>query len=126
MEASVMLVDDDDSLHTIVNDALAEDGIKMIHAKSGAECIQHLKDGFWGVILLDVTMPGLDGWSTLEAIVTQGLMKKNAVCMFTAQESLPKKAQALAPHVTGYILKHGSLEKTLAQIKEHLALIGVA
>jgi CheY-like chemotaxis protein len=126
MAAGVMLVDDDDDMRAVVQKALAEVGIQMVEARSGAECIENLKKGFWGVILLDVTMPDMDGWETLETIVHENLLKKNAVCMFSVRETLPAKAQTLAPFVTGYILKHGSLEKTLAQVKEHLSLMGVS
>src|SRR3989338_8191537 len=123
MDVAVMLVDDDGDFRAVFSDALADDAIQVLQAGSGAECLQNARKGFQGVILLDITMPGMDGWKTIEAMAKEGLTKGNYFCMLTSMETPPKKAEHLESFVSGYIIKQGSLATVVDKVREYLSLL---
>ena len=123
MDSMVMLVDDDVDFRTLVGEALAADGIQSLQAGSGEECLQNVRNGFRGVILLDITMTGMDGWETLDIMAKEGLTSGNSICMLTSRETPPKKAEHLEPFVSGYIIKSGSFSTIVDKVREYLELM---
>ena len=63
----VLLVDDDDA-NLLAVESILEDLGEVVSAKSGEEALRHLLKGEFAVILLDVYMPGLDGYETAQII----------------------------------------------------------
>ena len=83
----VMIVDDDRHILIAVKTVLNEAGFTVEMAESGHECIHLLKAGFRGIILLDIMMPGVDGWDTIRAINSEGLGDNVLIAMLTAKNS---------------------------------------
>lgn len=63
-----MSVDDDDDLRFMLKRMLKKAGYDVITAESGEKALEILKEQKPDAILLDVMMPNMDGWETLEAI----------------------------------------------------------
>ena len=63
----VLLVDDDERNLLAVQSTLEDLG-EVVAAKSGEEALRHLLKGEFAVILLDVYMPGMDGYETAQII----------------------------------------------------------
>src|SRR3954447_1193902 len=63
----VLLVDDDDR-NLLAVQSILEDVGEIIPARSGEEALRHLLKGEFAVILLDVYMPGMDGYETAQII----------------------------------------------------------
>ena len=63
----VLLVDDDDA-NLLAVESILEDLGEVVSAKSGEEALRHLLKGEFAVILLDVYMPGMDGYETAQII----------------------------------------------------------
>ena len=63
----VLLVDDDDA-NLLAVESILEDLGEVVSAKSGEEALRHLLKGEFAVILLDVYMPGIDGYETARLI----------------------------------------------------------
>jgi PAS domain S-box-containing protein len=66
--ANILVVDDDARNLLATAEVLAEPGWRIFQAKSGDEALRHLLEEEFAVILLDVEMPGLDGYATAELI----------------------------------------------------------
>ncbi len=64
----VLIVDDDPDSLEILSGYVAEMGCEVIKAMSGEECLELAKRERPDLILLDVIMPGMDGWETLKAL----------------------------------------------------------
>ncbi|MDP4115673.1 MAG: response regulator, partial [Bacteroidota bacterium] len=95
---SVLIVDDDpESLFTL-NEMVAAYGCKTIIANSGFECLNILKDIRPDLVLLDIMMPGMDGFQTLAKIRELEKMKDIPVFAVTAKAMVEEK---------GIILRHG-------------------
>ena len=65
--ARVLLVDDDER-NLLAVQSILEDLGEVVPARSGEEALRHLLKGEFAVILLDVYMPGMDGYETAQII----------------------------------------------------------
>lgn len=126
MDARVMVVDDNEENRYLVRYALRAEGIAVIEAGDGPQCLAHLKNGFRGLIFLDVMMPGMDGWQTVKAIADAGLMEGNLICMLTSLDAPPPASSDLAAHVLDYMTKPFDQEKFVALAKNRLTMLSDA
>lgn len=70
MAKSVLVIDDSPFIAAQVKDAVEKSGYKVVaHAKSGEEGVDMCKDERPDVILLDIIMPGMDGFETAQEIL---------------------------------------------------------
>jgi DNA-binding response OmpR family regulator len=63
----ILVVDDDESIREFVEMALTDDGYEVATAADGADALEVLKDFDAALILLDMRMAGMDGWSFARA-----------------------------------------------------------
>jgi len=61
----VLLVDDEPRICAALAGALGSEGFDVVFAYSGDEAIREFRDGIFDIVLLDLRMPGKDGWQTL-------------------------------------------------------------
>lgn len=105
MDAKVMLVDDEEMIRESVEEFFLTEGITILTAAHGDECLEHLEAGFRGVILMDVMMPGMNGWDTIRKIVNCGLFEGNIIIMLTALDSPDNNMEGIQEYVTDYLTK---------------------
>jgi len=106
MSKDILVVDDDAGILHSVRDIFEYQGHKVFTVKNGFECINELENGFNGIILLDITMPGLDGWDTIKEIVSRGLDKNVEILIITAiGTSDHNKMYGVESYIHDYIVK---------------------
>jgi CheY-like chemotaxis protein len=118
---SVLIVDDSPDIIAMVSYALTRDGYSCLTASGGRECLDILSVQKPDVILLDVMMEPLDGWSTLEQIKKNPDTKKIPVLMLTGNRLAPQEARKYHICIEDYIRKPFREEELSAAIKEILA-----
>jgi len=121
MEEHVMLVDDDPAIQRVVRTILSEAGYILSMADSGPECLQEVRNGFKGLILMDIMMPDLDGWDTIGAMVEEGLVDGVAICVFSALHNTVSKDPDLERYVVGRLGKPFTCDELLNSVRESLA-----
>ncbi len=84
-----MIVDDDDDLVKSTRIMLEPEGFQLLTAQSGQECLDLLKSEKPDYILLDIDMPGMDGWATLKAIKEDHHLRDIPIAMLTAKTLNP-------------------------------------
>jgi CheY-like chemotaxis protein len=109
----ILVVDDDDSIHKTVRKVLLRAGCQPSMAASGQDCLQCVRDGFRGLILMDIMMPGMDGWATIRALKNHGLIPGNLICMMTAIADPGPGNEDLAECVFDYLPKPFNGEQLL-------------
>jgi DNA-binding NtrC family response regulator len=65
----ILLVDDDLSVREALGRALQREGYEVFLARSGQEALERLCDTEINLVLLDINMPGLNGWDTLDQML---------------------------------------------------------
>ncbi|HBA72728.1 MAG: histidine kinase [Geobacteraceae bacterium GWC2_55_20] len=123
MDSRIMIVDDEDMIREAVEILLETEGMDIVTAAGGEECLGHLKAGFRGVILMDIMMPGMDGWDTIREIVEQGFYEGNVIVMLTAMDAPDEKMEGLQEYVSDYITKPFNAGDLLDSLRYYQSLL---
>jgi CheY-like chemotaxis protein len=83
--ASVLLVDDEDSLRRVMRDLLAREGYAVIEARNGVEALDQVDRHAPDVIVLDLNLPDMDGYSVLSQLRSRPATRKTPVLVLTAK-----------------------------------------
>jgi DNA-binding response OmpR family regulator len=116
-EASVLVVDDDADVRTLVCELLARAGYSVSEAPDGREALRLLYDERPDLIVLDVSMPELDGWATLERIRE---LSSVPVVMLSAMGAELEKVRALRSGADDYVTKPFGRQELLARVESVL------
>jgi signal transduction histidine kinase/ActR/RegA family two-component response regulator len=98
----VLVIDDDPALCDLMKRSLGQEGFLVEAATSGEQGLCAAREIRPDLIILDVVMPDLDGWSVLEALKSDPYLAEIPVIMLTIVED---KDRALALGATDYLLK---------------------
>ena len=101
-DSFVVMIDDDHNMHELAKRTLSKAGINLIGAMDGEAGLNIIRANRPSLILLDVYMPGREGWSILSEIKADPDLKEIPVCMVT-QLNEQDYAQSLGAN--GYITK---------------------
>ena len=123
MDAKLMLVDDEEMIRESVELFFQSERIKILTAASGEECLDHLHEGFRGVILMDVMMPEMNGWDTIRKIVEGDLYDGNIIVMLTALNAPDNKMDGIQEYVTDYLTKPFNPDELLDVLQYYFSLL---
>jgi CheY-like chemotaxis protein len=101
----VLLVDDEQSIRTICRVNLEGDGLAVTEAMDGAEALEAIKRVRPSVVLLDVMMPGVDGWSVAEQLAADDEMREIPVIFLSARAAQEDLLRAQELGAVGYVVK---------------------
>jgi signal transduction histidine kinase/DNA-binding response OmpR family regulator len=80
---TVLVVDDDPSVHDLLSATLAKEGYRVRHARDGAEALETMRKSPPDIVTLDVMMPKIDGWSVLGMMKSDPALDHIPVIMIT-------------------------------------------
>ncbi len=119
MTHRIMIVDDEQDILTTLKAFYERHEIEVVTANSGKECLKNLEHGFRGILLIDIMMPGMDGWDTIKEIVRRGYASDVLIKIITGRGSTNhKKIATLAPYINDYISKPLDAEILLSFIEQ--------
>jgi diguanylate cyclase (GGDEF)-like protein len=115
----VVLVEDDDSVAEVVEYALRFRHYDFVRFSDGAEAARAMGEGHvkGRVLLLDIGLPGLDGFGVLKVLGHQGVLADTRVIMLTARSSEAEMLRALGLGATEHITKPFSIPILLARLE---------
>lgn len=119
----VMLVDDEECIRETISELLDSEGIGVVTAAGADECLRLLRRGFRGVILMDVMMPGMDGWATIREIENAGFLEGNLISMLTAMDVPDERMEGLQEVVIDYITKPFDPSGFVMAVRKYLAIL---
>jgi DNA-binding NtrC family response regulator len=122
MSARILVVDDTPHNVTLLEDLLTARGYRVATAASGTEALAALTREAPDLILLDVMMPGLDGFEVSERLQADGAARDIPVIFLTALDGDGDKVRAFAAGGVDYVTKPFRPEELLARVRTHLAL----
>ena len=123
MEKATILVVDDDPLNLrLFLDQLARAGFKILVAPSGKRALQQIEHVKPDLILLDVMMPGIDGFETCVRLKADETIKDVPVIFMTALSDTLDKVKGFEVGGVDYITKPCQYEEVFARINTHLTI----
>jgi DNA-binding response OmpR family regulator len=120
-ERRILVVDDDADIRGLVRELLERRGFAVTEAGDGKQALQEMYEGRPDLVVLDVSMPGLDGWTTLERIRE---LSDVPVVMLTARSEELEKTRGLRAGADDYVTKPFGRQELLARIEGLLRRAG--
>ncbi len=119
--SQVMIVDDEKDIRRLVEITLDKEGIEVLKAENGEKALEILDDESPDLILLDINMPGLDGWETLREMEKKGFTRDSPVIMFTIEDlTFVKMLREDVEGLVGYIEKPFEREELTNLVEEYV------
>ena len=115
---SVIVVDDEASIRTAVEQWLSLSGFSVQLFARAEECLAHLPRHFPGVIISDVRMPGMDGLSCLKALELTKC--ETPILVVTALSDEIKRQEVMNHGASEYILKPDLFERLPDLLNQYL------
>lgn len=115
MSRLVLAIDDDKLVHKIIEDALAE-SCKLIRAKNGDEGLRLALKYQPDIILLDVEMPGMNGFEVCEKLKKSSETSAIPVMFLSSRTDISERMRGYNSGAADYIVKPFNREELLARI----------
>jgi DNA-binding response OmpR family regulator len=123
MDKRIMIVDDDPDILIAIRRIFEEEGYEVFTVDSGIDCIKELERGYKGIILMDIMMPFMDGWDTIEEISKRGLYKNVVISIITANGSPDhEKMRGLESYIFDYIIKPFDIDQLISNVQNMVAM----
>ncbi len=119
---SILIVDDIPENIAVLLDYLTERGFRVLVAEDGESAIEQLQFAKPDLILLDVMMPGIDGFDTCRLVKQNVETKDIPIIFMTALTDVNDKVKAFDAGAVDYITKPIQHEEVLARVNTHLSL----
>ncbi len=111
----ILLVEDDERIARFIRKGLSESGYAVDLVTDGNEAVAQALSSAYDVIVLDVMLPGLDGFGVLGTLRAQGYTVP--VLVLTARDALEDKVQGLDAGADDYLTKPFSFAELEARIR---------
>ncbi len=112
----VLIIDDEKLIVKATSLVVKLSGYQVISALDGETGLEVVKEEKPDLILLDIMMPGMDGWQVLERLQADEETKKIPVIIFTAKEYIKGKQKSLDAGAVDYITKPFEPDELMAAI----------
>ena len=109
----ILVIDDDDDIRGLVRALLERAGHHVFDAADGHAGLRDLYAGSPDLVILDVAMPGLDGWATLERIRE---LTDVPVLMLTARDAELERVRGLRSGADDYVVKPFGRQELVARV----------
>lgn len=116
--ASILVVEDDPIIRQTVEYALKRAGFTVHGVDDGARALQAAADFAPDLVLLDLMLPGMDGYEIAEKL--RETDKETAIIMVTALDTERDKVRGLDAGADDYLTKPFSIEELLARVRANL------
>lgn len=122
MSETILIVDDTPANLGVLVETLGAAGYQLMVAEDGEEALAQTAQTLPDLILLDVMMPGIDGFETCRRLKAQPATRDVPVLFMTALSETADKVKAFAAGGVDYITKPIEHEEAIARVRTHLAL----
>ncbi|MFN8439561.1 MAG: response regulator [Caldilineaceae bacterium] len=119
MSKTVLIVDDETNIVVSLEFLMQQAGYQVAIARSGEEALEQLARVQPSVVLLDVMLPGIDGFEVLQHIRQTPDLQQIAVIMLTAKGRDVEITKGLAFGANAYITKPFSTRDLLNEVRRH-------
>jgi diguanylate cyclase (GGDEF)-like protein/PAS domain S-box-containing protein len=120
---TILVVDDLPDNRNLLARILKSEGYQVLTAESGMEAIRITQETFPDLILLDVSMPVMDGIEACERLKKDERTREIPVIFISALDEIDKKVKAFDAGSVDYIVKPFDIEEIQARLSTHLSIL---
>lgn len=121
-QPTILIADDTPANLGVVVDSLTERGFRVLVALDGAEALERAQFSQPDLILLDVKMPGIDGFETCRRLKMDDRTRDIAVIFMTSRTGSEDMVEGFSAGGVDYLTKPVHVEEMIARVSTHLAL----
>jgi PleD family two-component response regulator len=118
--ATLLIVDDDADIQRIVMLRLQQDGYRVVQATNGAEALIAAQKQTFDLIILDLLLPDIDGFSVLGALRARTATATTPIILLSARDSAPEKVRGFQLGADDYVTKPFSPAELQARVRAAL------
>jgi CheY-like chemotaxis protein len=116
--AEIMIVDDEPDIIFVVSKMLEREGYSIVGVNSGEECLEKLGELRPDLILMDIMMPGMDGWEAARRIKADPTTKDIPIVMLTVKGEKEDKLRSFhQSKCDGYLVKPVDRDELVKVVK---------
>lgn len=119
---SILIVDDNPTNLGVLSDCLSDFGFETLVAEDGESAIEKVEYAQPDIILLDVLMPGIDGFETCHRLKANTSTRDIPIIFMTALSDTVDKVRGFQLGAVDYITKPVQHEEVLARVNTHLTI----
>ena len=112
----ILLVDDEPDVTRILSKGLGRRGYECQAASNGQEAVDAMAQFAFGVIIMDVKMPVMDGMSALQIIHAR--WPKTQIILLSGHADMQLAVQAMSEGAFGYLMKPVDIDELLFKIED--------
>lgn len=109
----ILIIDDDRELCTLIKRSVFSENIEADCCNTGKEGLKKIKEKDYQLVILDIMMPGMDGFETLEKIRAENNLP---ILMFTSKNDSASKVRGLRAGADDYLTKPFDMDELIARI----------
>ena len=114
----ILVVEDEPRIASFLEKGLRAEGFRTSLAEDGDRAVEVARDADVDLVLLDVGLPGRDGFSVLRELRRRG--ERMPVILLTARDAVPDRVDGLDAGADDYVTKPFSFEELLARVRARL------
>jgi len=120
MTDSILMVEDDLQTYQLVANVLQKGGYHLLHAQNAQVAFQYLTEEMPQLILLDLRLPGLDGWEFARQLKGHPHYQHIPIIAVTVQVDPDDEARALAAGVDQYMPKPFNIKLLRSVVQQYV------
>ena len=118
--ARILCIEDDAETRILLRKSLENAGLQVDAVWNGEKGVQAAMSGSFDCVILDLMMPGMDGFQVIQTLKTQGLTSKLPLMVVTARTDNASRQRALAAGADAYMVKPFDLTELVGNIHKLL------
>lgn len=111
----ILLVEDEKKVANLIKKGFEEEGLSVDVAEDGNKALDFISSTDYDLIILDIMLPGKDGYEVLKEIKKRGIAKP--IMMLTAKDTTQDKVMGLDAGADDYMTKPFAFEELLARVR---------
>jgi CheY-like chemotaxis protein len=123
-KATILVVDDNTDNVEILRAFLESRGFTIAEARDGRTALAKMEEVKPDLVLLDVMMPGMDGWEVCRVIKQHPQLGDTKVVMVTAKGGFEDKFEGLRSGADDYVVKPVDFKDLMGKVERNLAARG--
>lgn len=117
---TLLIIDDDADIQRILMLRLQQDGFRVVQAMNGAQGLMAAQKQTFDLIILDLLLPDIDGFSVLGALRARNATATTPILLLSARDSAPEKVRGLQLGADDYVTKPFSPAELQARVRATL------
>src|SRR5919199_1979334 len=118
--SKILIVDDEPTIVELLEEHLRSEGYETMRAFSGEEALQMLEADIPDLVLLDLMLPGMDGYEVCRLMQRDSRLNHIPVIMLTARNAVPNKVLGYQRGADDYVVKPFDPEELSVRVRAQL------